>query len=138
MNGRFPRRNITKKMMVPQDSGPSVAGDMDMAIASRSPRRSPHGFVLLTNLPTLKLTASLPLNIGHPKRMPNRIPTIHFQVRTVSFREGKKKTQPWTCSRWLEEKVPKIFSKWWWLKMVISHGIESVKQNHQLNKSQQQ
>ena len=32
-----------------------------------------------------------PLKIGRncPKRKPDRIPTIHFQGRTVSFREGK-------------------------------------------------
>ena len=30
-----------------------------------------------------------PLKIGHPRRKRESIPTIHFQVRTVSFREGK-------------------------------------------------
>ena len=39
-------------------------------------------------LPSLKLTFS-PLKIGIPNKGKDRIPTINFQGRTVSFREGK-------------------------------------------------
>ena len=39
-------------------------------------------------LHSLKLTASLPLKIGWAPKGNDRIPTIHFQVRTASFREG--------------------------------------------------
>ena len=42
-------------------------------------------------MPTLPETNSLPLKIGKlaiPKGN-NRLPTIHFQGRAVSFREGK-------------------------------------------------
>ena len=39
-------------------------------------------------IPSLKLTFS-PLKIGRAPKGNNRIPTIHFQVRTVSSREGK-------------------------------------------------
>ena len=41
-------------------------------------------------LPSLKLTASLPLKIGpNAPKGKDRLPTIHFQGRTVSFREGR-------------------------------------------------
>ena len=36
-----------------------------------------------------ELDASSQVEIDHPKRMERSDPTIHFQVRTVSFREGK-------------------------------------------------
>ena len=39
-------------------------------------------------LPSLKLTAFSPLKIGKPTRKEENLPTIHFQVRSVSFREG--------------------------------------------------
>ncbi len=38
-------------------------------------------------IPSLKLTAKAPANRSKPKRKRESIPTIHFQVRTVSFRE---------------------------------------------------
>ena len=38
---------------------------------------------------TLPETNTSPLQIGHPKRKRESIATIHFQVRTVSFREGR-------------------------------------------------
>ena len=48
------------------------------------------GRVKSQNLPSLKLTTKAPENRPGPKRKFNRvIPTIHFQVRTVSFREGR-------------------------------------------------
>ncbi len=37
---------------------------------------------------TLRETNSSPLKISRDPRGKDRIPTIHFQVRTVSFREG--------------------------------------------------
>ena len=41
------------------------------------------------HLASLKLTGSLPLKIGRgPKGNYSSISSIHFQVRTVSFREG--------------------------------------------------
>ena len=44
------------------------------------------------DLHSLKLTASLPLKIGlNAPKGNERIPTIHFQVRTVSFREGRER-----------------------------------------------
>ena len=38
---------------------------------------------------SLKLTAILPLKIGRNPIGNDRIPTIHFQVRAVRFREGR-------------------------------------------------
>ncbi len=40
------------------------------------------------HLPSLKLTANAPENRVFPKRKRESVPTIHFQGRTVSFREG--------------------------------------------------
>ena len=37
---------------------------------------------------TLPKTNSSAMKMGHPKRKRKSIPTIHFQVRTVSFRKG--------------------------------------------------
>ena len=37
---------------------------------------------------TLPKTNSSPLKIGRATKGNDRIPTIHFQVRAVSFREG--------------------------------------------------
>ena len=42
---------------------------------------------LLRTYPSLKLTNSSPLKIGHPQKETS-IPTIHFQGRAVSFRDG--------------------------------------------------
>ena len=57
---------------------------------SRRPRiRMSHpGCLRKGSLHSLELTASLPLKIGHPPKNHNSHPQIiHFQVRTVSFRE---------------------------------------------------
>ena len=40
------------------------------------------------HIPCLKLTASLPPNIGRKPKGKKHLPTIDFQGRTVSFREG--------------------------------------------------
>ena len=42
----------------------------------------------VTNIHPLKQTASLAIKIGRAPKGKDRIPTIHFQVQTVSFREG--------------------------------------------------
>ena len=41
------------------------------------------------DIPSLKLTAKTPARLRHPKRKRESLPTIHFQVRAVSFREGR-------------------------------------------------
>ena len=48
-----------------------------------SPQKPPVGFSKIF----LPETNNSPLKIGHPK-MESSLPIIHFQVRTVSFREG--------------------------------------------------
>ena len=55
------------------------------------PLHSPHFFSEVgcpAVIHSLKLTASLPLKIGRNPKGNSSEPTIHFQVRTVSFREG--------------------------------------------------
>ena len=46
-------------------------------------------FIILYHLHSPQLTFSH-LTIGPAPKGNNRIPTIHFQVRTVGFREGRK------------------------------------------------
>ena len=45
-----------------------------------------------TVISSLKLTAKAPTLVGRAPKGNDRIPTIHFQGRTVSFREGNSKT----------------------------------------------
>ena len=45
-----------------------------------------------TVLSSLKLTAKAPTLVGRAPKGKDRIPTIHFLGRTVSFREGNSKT----------------------------------------------
>ena len=56
-------------------------------------------------LPSLKLTASLPLKIGHPKRI-FHFPTIHFQGQTA-VRFGESISPPYF--EWLKTIVVPIF-----------------------------
>ena len=67
-----------------------------------SPKVRGEFFFFLKLLPIDKSTEKLPqfppARFRHPKRMAKKnLPTIHFQVRTVSFREGKSKEiiLPW-------------------------------------------
>ncbi len=70
-------------------------------------------------IPSPKLTKT-PLKMGRAPKGNNRIPTIHFQVRTVSFREGIFDTnwvvlKSWThtvkCRYVFDEMIGK-FSMW--------------------------
>ncbi len=54
--------------------------------------QTPHKTQFTAPIKAIKQLLTLPkTNIGHPKRkLVTSIPTIHFQVRTVSFREGSR------------------------------------------------
>ena len=67
----------------------------------------------LGRLHSLKLTQ--PLKICHPKRKPDRLPTINFQVRAISFREGtlqepkpQNSHEKKDCSpgKWMDQNLP--------------------------------
>ncbi len=62
----------------------------DVLIETKGPQQTIFhlNFFRRAGIPSLKLTFFAPENRPKPKRKRDRIPIIHFQVRTVSFREG--------------------------------------------------